>query len=55
MLWSNVSNAADKSSKVRMETRASSALPRRQLACEEKATLNKDRGVPSTSQPFVDS
>ena len=32
MLWSNVSNATDKSSKVKMDTRPSSALPRRQTS-----------------------
>ena len=37
MLWSNVLNAADKSSKVRMETRPSSALPRRQFVTSRSA------------------
>ena len=37
MLWSNVSNAADRSSKVRMETRPSSALPRRRFVTSRRA------------------
>ena len=37
MLWSNVSNAADRSSKVRMETWPSSALPRRQFVTSRRA------------------
>ena len=39
MLWSNVSNAADKSSEVRKETRPSSALPRRQFVTSKRAVL----------------
>ena len=37
MLWSDVSNAADNSSKVRMETRPSSALPKRQFVTSRRA------------------
>ena len=37
MLWSNVSNATDKSSKVKMDTRPSSALPRRQFVTSRRA------------------
>ena len=37
MPWSNVSNAANKSSKVKMDTRPSSALPRRQFVTSRKA------------------
>ena len=37
MLWSSVSNAADRSSKVRMETRPSSALPRRLFVTSRRA------------------
>ena len=37
MLWSNVSNATDKSSKVKMDTRPSSARPRRQVVTSRTA------------------
>ena len=37
MLWSKVSYAADKSGKVKMHTRSSSALPRRQFVTSRRA------------------